>query len=419
MHVAVIGAGIIGAATALELLDHGHRVSIIEPEQPGGRHAASYGNSGWLSPASIIPMSMPGLWKKVPGYLADPKGPLAIRWAHLASLAPWLLRFVAAGSNPEKVERTARILSALLHDAPARHAELAGKIGRPDLIKRKGLIYAYPDRAAFEAEAFAWRVRRDNGVDFRELSTAQLHTLEPELSDRYTFAVLVEHGGHVVDPGGYVAAIVEHAVARGAVRVKAKAAAFRIANNRLEAVVAETGMIACDRAVIAAGVYSKALAQAAGDRVPLQSERGYHVVIPNDIMTGTMPVMPGDGKMGNNPTVAGLRIAGQVELASVDAAPDWRRADILLRHAEKTYTTLADGTDGKEIDRWMGHRPSVADGLPVIGHASLSTDIIHAFGHGHIGMATGPVTARMVADLIAGRQSISEIASLSASRFRA
>jgi D-amino-acid dehydrogenase len=418
MHVAVIGAGIVGAATALELIEHGHRVSIIEPEQPGGRHAASYGNSGWLSPASIIPMSMPGLWKKVPGFLADPTGPLAIRWTHLASLAPWLVRFVTAGSTATKVERTARILSGLLHDAPARHTALAEKIGRPELIRRNGLIYAYPDRAAFEAEAFAWRVRRDNGVAFRELSAAQLHALEPELSDRYTFAALVEHGGHVVDPGVYVAAIVEQAVRQGAERLKAKAAAFQVANGRLEGVVTETGLISCDRAVIAAGVHSKALAQAAGDQVPLQSERGYHVVIPPDILTGTMPIMPGDGKMGNNPTVAGLRIAGQVELASVDAKPDWRRADILLRHAGKTYTALADGTGGKETDRWMGHRPSVADGLPVIGHARLSTDIIHAFGHGHIGMATGPVTALIVADLIAGRQFMPEIASFSASRFR-
>lgn len=127
MHVVVIGAGIVGASTALELLNDGHEVTIVEPEQPGGRHAASYGNSGWLSPASIIPMSMPGLWRKVPGYLADPSGPLTIRWRHLVRLAPWLLRFMLAGSTGSKVERTARILASLLHDAPTRHAALAEK----------------------------------------------------------------------------------------------------------------------------------------------------------------------------------------------------------------------------------------------------------------------------------------------------
>ncbi|UJW73804.1 NAD(P)/FAD-dependent oxidoreductase [Rhizobium sp. SL42] len=418
MHVVVIGAGIVGASTALELVEQGHRVSIMEPEQPGGRHAASYGNSGWISPASIIPMSMPGLWKKVPGYLADPGGPLAIRWPYLASLAPWLARFVAAGSTATKVTRTARILSGLLHDAPTRHQALAEKIGRGDLVTRKGLIYAYPDRHAFEAEAFAWQLRRDNGVAYRELSGAELHELEPDLAPRYTFAAYVEKGGHCVDPGGYVAAIVDHAVTLGAERIQMKATGFRVEKGRLQGVVTESGSVPCDRAVIAAGIHSKTLAAQAGDTVPLQSERGYHVVIPRQILAGAMPVMPGDGKMGNNPTLAGLRIAGQVELASVAAAPDWRRADILLRHAASAYPAIShlSGTNG--IDRWMGHRPSIADGLPVIGPSSVSNDIIHAFGHGHIGLATGPVTGKLASDLIAERETTLEISSLSAARFR-
>ncbi|CDZ54334.1 NAD(P)/FAD-dependent oxidoreductase [Neorhizobium galegae] len=418
MHVVVIGAGIVGASTALELLKDGHEVTIVEPEQPGGRHAASYGNSGWLSPASIIPMSMPGLWRKVPGYLADPSGPLTIRWRHLVRLAPWLLRFMVAGSTGSKVERTARILASLLNDAPSRHAALAGKIGRPDLIHRKGLLYVYQDRVAFEAEAFAWRLRRDNGVSYRELSSDELHELEPNLSPRYSFAAFVEDGGHCVDPGGYVAAMVDHAVDLGAQRIHARATGFNLSGSRLSGVRTEAGIVACDKAVIAAGIHSKKLAALAGDTIPMQSERGYHVVVPYHLGKGKMPIMPSDGRMGNNPTLAGLRIAGQVELASVEERPNWTRADILLKHAKGAYPALSDISGDRSIDRWMGHRPSTADGLPVIGFSGSSEDIVHAFGHGHVGLAAGPVSGALVADLIAGRECAIDLSALSAARFR-
>lgn len=416
-HVVVIGAGIVGAATAIALLKEGHSVTIVEPGEPGGRQAASYGNSGWLSPASIIPMSMPGLWKKVPAMIADPTGPLSIRWRHVLQLAPWLMRFVASGSRVSKVERTASILATLLHDAPDRHERLSAEIGRPDLIHRKGLIYTYPDRQGFEAEALAWRLRRDNGVAYRELSSAELHELEPELAERYSFAVLVEKGGHCIDPGAYVGAIVEHALKLGAVKVSAEARGFDIVGGRLTGVVTSDATIPCDRAVIAAGIHSKALAVMAGDRVPLESERGYHVVLPAELVQGSMPVMPGDGKMGNNPTLAGLRIAGQVELANKDAEPDWARADILLSHAKRTYPALSMPFDESSIDRWMGHRPSTPDGLPVIGCSRGSSDILYAFGHGHIGLASGPATAAIIAGLVGGMPADAITESFSPRRF--
>src|SRR5215475_5034747 len=181
LHIVVIGAGIVGATTALELLRDGHRVTIVEPAEPGGPQAASYGNGAWLSPASVVPMSMPGMWKKVPGYLADPLGPLTIRISALPRLMPWLVRFLAAGATVPRVEATARALAPLLRDGPTRHARLAAEAGVAELIRQDGLLYAYPDRRAFEAEALAWRLRRDNGVQWTELSAEQLRSREPAL----------------------------------------------------------------------------------------------------------------------------------------------------------------------------------------------------------------------------------------------
>ncbi len=403
LHVVVIGAGIVGAATALELLADGHRVSIVEPGEPGGEQAASYGNGSWLSPGSVVPMSMPGLWRKVPFYLADPLGPLAIRWRYFPRLLPWLVRYANAGATIAKVEAVARALAPLLAEAPARHKRLAEQAGVGDLIERRGLLYVFPSRADFAAEALAWRLRRENGVGWIELDQNELHQREPDLDRRYRFGVLLEAGGHCTDPGGYVAALVREAEARGAQRHRTRAYGFGIEQGRLAAVRTAAGDIACDRAVIAAGAFSKTLAAAAGDRVSLETERGYHAMILGADCGPRTPLMPSDGKMANTSMRAGLRIAGQVELAGLAARPNWQRAEILRDFALRTYPRLPRTLPPERVRYWMGHRPATPDGLPCIGPAAGSRDIIHAFGHGHVGLAAGAATGRLVADLIGGK----------------
>lgn len=401
-HVVVIGAGIVGAATAYELLRAGHRVSIVEPATPGGGQAASYGNGAWISPASIIPMSVPGLWRKVPGYILNRNGPLTIRWRDVPDMIPWLTRFLLAGATRRRVERTATILASLLKDSPQRHTDLAGGVGCPDLIAQTGLLYAYPHKSDFDNESFSWELRRRNGIRWSEYLGSDLHRLEPALSDRYQFGAYVEEGAHCVDPGAYVGAIVETCRQMGATLISGTVHGFDIENARLRAVMTDHGPIECDHAVISAGIWSKVLAERAGDKIPLQSERGYHAVIINPKTAPNIPVMPSDGKMANTLTLAGLRLSGQVELASTEAEPDWNRVEILLRHALSTYPEL--GERGELMTRfWMGHRPSTSDGLPVIGRASGSPGILYAFGHGHVGLASGPVTGRIVADMVSGQ----------------
>ena len=412
--VVIIGAGIVGAACALELLRDGHAVTIVEPGDPGGEQAASYGNGTLLNPSSVIPMSSPGLWKKVPGYLRDPLGPLAIRWSYLPRLLPWLRRFVAAGSTPEKVAAIGRALQPLLADAPAHHRALAEEAGVSDLITRQGVLFAFPDRAAFEAEALSWRVRRENGTKWLELDEDELRQREPALSRDYKFAVLVEENGQCRDPGALVAALVRHAAALGATISRSRATGFRIEAGRLKAVLTDGGEIAADKAVISAGAYSKQLAALAGDRVPLETERGYHVILQNPGVEPRYPVMPSDGKMAFAMTPAGLRVGGQVELAGLEAAPNWRRAAVLLNFVRKVYP---DVSMDRPVKMWMGHRPSMPDGLPCLGPASKCGDILHAFGHGHVGLTAGPMTGLIVADLVAGRAPRFDLSPYSPRRF--
>jgi D-amino-acid dehydrogenase len=403
-HVVVVGSGAVGTISAIEVLRCGGRVTIIDPGPPGGEQAASYGNAGWLSSHSVIPPALPGTWKKVPQFLADPIGPLAVRWSYLPKALPWLVSYLWSGWTAAKVEATALALRTLLKDAPLLHNRLAIEAGVPDLIERQGVMHIYPARSAFVADSFAWSIRRKAGVEWLELSVEELHQRAPELHRRYTFAVLVEEAGRCRDPGAYVAALAAHARELGAETVAARATGLKIENGRLRSVRTETGEILCDRAVIAAGARSKPLCASIGDVLPLETERGYHVMIEGTEAGPRVSFMAADAKLVVNSMKSGLRCAGQVEIAGLEAAPDWRRADILRDHLYNMLPNLRDRVKPDQVKVWMGHRPSMPDGRPCIGYSRASRDVVYAFGHGHVGLAGAARTGRVVAQLIAGAE---------------
>jgi D-amino-acid dehydrogenase len=418
-HVVVIGAGAVGAASALAALKDGHQVTILDPAEPGGEQAASYGNGCWLSPMSVIPPAVPGIWKKMPKFLSDPLGPLAIRWAYLPRVAPWLIRYLASGWRWEDVARTAGALRPLVQDAPRLHKMLADQAGVGHLIERRGLMYIYPSRADFEAERKAWDIRHQVGVRWIELDADELRQREPDLDRRYGFGVFVDEGGHCTDPGAYVAALIALAEAEGAKLIPAHATGFRIEAGRLKAVMTRQGEILCDAAVIAAGVHSKPLARAAGDDVPLESERGYHAEISAPEVSPRHGLMPSDGKMSIMRTARGLRCAGQVEIAGIEAAPNWQRAEILKKHLISCFPGLPRDIPADRVKFWLGHRPSMPDGMPCLGPSRASPDVIHAFGHGHTGLVAAARTGEVVAALLAARTPPIPISAFDSRRFGA
>jgi len=416
-HVAIIGAGLIGAASALELLRAGHRVTLIDPAEPGGEQSASYGNAGWLSSHSLMPPASPGVWKKVPAYLADPLGPLAIRKSYFLKAAPWLLRYLASASTAEKVGRTAAALRTLLRDAPALHERLAREAEISHLVERAGLLHIWRTRDDFLAESLGWRLRREQGVEWVELDAAALNEREPGLHPRYGFGVFIPEAGRCLDPGAYTAGLAEAARIRGAEFVRAKAQGFDLADGRLRAVLTDQGPVACDAAVISTGAHAAPLAAAAGDRVPLESERGYHIVITEPEVVPRHSIMAQDCKIVVNATQGGLRAAGQVEIAGLAAEPDWRRADVLRTLLLGMFPGLPREVPMERQRRWMGHRPSTPDGLPCIGHARASRDVVHAFGHGHVGLVSSARTGRLVAQLVAGAEPEIDLAPFDPRRF--
>lgn len=399
-HVVIIGSGAVGTVSAIECLRAGHRVTVIEPGSPGGEHATSYGNAGWLSSHSVIPPAEPGMWKKVPSFLLDPLGPLSIRWSYLPKVLPWLVRFLMAARTPALVEETARAMRTLLVDAPRLHANLAAEAGVSNLIERRGVLHVYPDRSDFEADARSWSIRRKVGIEWLELTADELRQREPNLHPRYTFGVMVEEAGHCRDPGRYVQALSQLARDRGATYVTGRATGFRIEAGRLVAVATEQGDVPCDSAVVAAGAHAKALTMSLGDPVPLESERGYHVMIADAAVGPRTPMMVSDAKMIVNHMNGGVRAAGQVEFAGLAAAPNWKRADVLRAHLEAMFPTLPGTIAPDKVRVWLGHRPSMPDGRPCIGTSRQTPDVIYAFGHGHVGLVGSARTGRLVAQLV-------------------
>ena len=416
-QVVIIGAGAIGAMSALHALDQGMQVTIVDPGTPGGEHASSYGNAGWLSSHSILPPSEPGVWKKVPGFLLDPLGPLSIRWRYLPRTLPWLLRYLIAGSTEARITETAKALRTLLAGAAPLHQQIAEKAGVGQLIELSGLLHVYRSRQHFEGDARGWRIRRELGIGWQEIEAEELHEREPDLDPGYGFGVFINEAGHCRNPGAYIAGLIQHACDRGARLRAVKATGFRFAGDRLAAVQTEEGEIVCDAAVIAAGAQAKMLAAQAGDNVPLETERGYHAMVEHPEGRPRTPMMIMDRKVIATQTELGLRVAGQVEIASFEAEPDWRRAEIMRDLALQLFPGLPRDLPASRVRYWLGRRPSMPDGLPCIGPSTRSADVIHAFGHGHIGLGTSARTGRLVAQLLAGQKPEIDLAPFSAQRF--
>ena len=403
-HVVIIGAGIVGAASAFHCLEAGLKVTLIEPETPGASQASSYGNAGWLSSHSVLPPASPGIWKQVPRWLADPLGPLSVRWRYFPRALPWLIRYLTAAWTYPKIERTAHALRTLLAGAPDLHQHMAQQAGVGELIERNGLLHAFLSREHFLLDAKAWEIRRKEGVSWQELDATALADLEPDLDTKYTFGVFVAETGSCRNPGAYTAALIRHAQTRGATLLHARATGFRIERGSLKAVLIEGGEVACDKAVIAVGARSKAFAALAGDSVSLETERGYHAVVSGVEAGPRLPTMFADCKVIVTQMNQGLRVAGQVEIAEADDTPNWRRAEILRDHLLTLYPTLPRNLAPEQIQIWMGRRPSTPEGLPCLGLASGSKDIIHAYGHGHVGLVGSARTGRIVAQLAMGLQ---------------
>lgn len=406
----VIGAGIIGLTAAFRLSEAGRKVLILD--RKGMAEETSRGNAGALAFADVEPLASPGVIWKAPGWLLDPLGPLSMPLSYAPTMAPWLWRFWRA-SHPARHEAATAAQARLMDLSKSETEGLYAAAGVAGALRRDGAIYLYEGERALKAAQGLWDLRARHGVDFEVATGARLRHLQPGLCQRYSHGVFLPSWMTVSDPYEVACAIGGAAIARGARFEVAEVADLRPAGAEVSLRLADGRRMAAPQVLIAAGAWSHRLSARLGDRLPLETERGYNTTLPCDAFDlRRQLVLPSDGYV-ITPLATGIRVGGAVELAGLTRKPDYRRSAILLKKAEGVLPGLKTG-DGVQ---WMGFRPSLPDSLPVIGRAPKAPNVIYAFGHGHLGLTQAAATARLVADLCLNRPPAVDLAPYRPERF--
>lgn len=408
-HVAVVGAGMVGLSTAISLQRAGHTVALFDRNDPHDRErwkqAASFGNACTFATGACLPVAMPGILGAVPRMLLNPDGPLALRWGDLPKLAPWLVAFLRS-SSPREVDRIVAELGRLIRAATPAHESLMEEAGASHLARRNGCLYLYKSEASFRAAQQEIDLRAREGVSMTILSRDEIRKREPNLAPLYHKGLLFDDAWHLDTPYDYVLALAGLFRSRGGTFNAAEIGAVEPAQDGIR-LAGDPANGLYDSVVIAAGAWSRRLSGSAGDRVLLDTERGYHVLFPEAGRMLSAPTCYPEHGFYMTPTGEGLRCAGTVELGGLDKPPRENRTRTIER---VTRMLLPDvGEAGRT---WMGFRPSMPDSLPVIGASPRDPRILHAYGHGHIGLTLAAITGRLVAEVASGQESSLDISAL-------
>lgn len=409
--VVVIGAGIVGISTALWLQRDGHDVVVIDKTGPAA--GTSYGNGGVLASCSIVPVTVPGLIGKAPRMLLDPSQPLFLRWSYLPRLAPWLRRYLSH-CNPRDVRRIAAALAPIVGDSLADHQALSAGTGAERWVVPSDYVFVYRDRAHFEGDAFGWSIRREHGFEWEELEGEAFREYDPSFAPEFGFGVRLPGHGRISDPGRYVEDLAAYMVASGGRLLKGEVSDFVIEDGRVTGVRAGGETIPCSAAVLTAGIWSKPLARKLGLNVPMESERGYHIELMEPNRMPRSPVMIASGKFVATPMEGRLRLAGVVEFGGLDAPPRRQPFDLLMANIRAAMP----GLTWRDTREWMGHRPAPSDSIPIIGAAPNIKGAWLGFGHHHVGLTGGPMTGRLLAQLISGQRPNIDLAPYAPARFQ-
>lgn len=409
--IVVIGAGVIGVFCALELQKTGAEVTIIDGQAPG--LGCSFGNAGGISPGAVVPYSMPGTLLNVPRWLLSSLGPLVIRPGHILKLVPWLVQWLKA-SQPENAKAISRAMHTLHANAFDQYLPILREIGEPELVRQTGQLYASNHANGIEGSRLAQEMREAAGVRSQVLSGDELREIEPTLSTTYRSGLFFPENGNCINPHRLVDRLAGEFVSRGGQSVQKTVVAIEFGADGPCAALLEGGVrVPFDKIVIAAGAWSNALTKMLGTELPLEGERGYHVTLPDPGVCPKIPVSNRDYSFAVTPMEMGLRFAGTAEYAGLESAPDWRRSDILL----KLGTQMFPGLQTKGFTRWMGHRPTLPDGLPVLDRAPLHRNAFFAFGNGHFGLTAAPMMGKVIAELAKGQEPSIDLTPFHASRY--
>ncbi|WP_374643892.1 NAD(P)/FAD-dependent oxidoreductase [Tabrizicola sp.] len=410
MTTVVVGAGIIGTAIAHDLRKRGRQVVLLDRDAPG--KGASFGNMASIAVTEFMPASRPSVWKQIPGWMLDPEGPVRVRPGYMPKLVPWFLRFIAA-SRPTKLRELEAQGAALCARALDDTLDLLRETGLSDQISQQGCLSLYTDEAEFKADRDHIEILERFGFPHEVIGRQAIKALEPELSERIGLAVLFPQNRSLKDPYRLVLALADRFTALGGRIERGEVTGFTRSERIREVVLADGRRLPADEVVIAAGAFSARLAGALGEPIPLETERGYHtqIMAPGITMRHSI-IWPARAFMVT-PTAGGIRVGGTVEMAGLDAAPDYRRARITVKRAKEALPNLAC----EDFTEWMGHRPALPDTVPILSASARTPGLFYATGHGHLGVTHAATTARLMGELITGAKPAVDLAPYRVNRF--
>lgn len=395
--VVVLGSGIVGLACAWAALRDGAKVTLVDRDFEGDR--TSHGNAGGIAVTESTPIAVQGLYLKAMKWLFDPLGPLALDWKHLPAALPWFIEFQRAGKE-KRFKEISYALAKLNNRVYDDIVPMFEDIGVMSSFYRRGALTVYETDEAFAADRHEWAFKRELGVRWRAMTADEVRECEPSLAPVFRHGVFLEDWSHIGDPKHVVTALRHRVRELGARLIEGTVEAIDLSDPLAPAAMLATGdRVKGRRIVVATGAWSAALAASIGDRVLLDSERGYNTTLPSHGLGLLREVIFAERKFVATPLDIGVRIGGAAEFAGLNAPPNYKRSDALLALGKQFLPGLND----EGAVKWMGHRPATPDSLPVIGRSPRASNVIYAFGHGHLGLTQSATTGMLVADLLANR----------------
>ncbi|MGR3248302.1 MAG: NAD(P)/FAD-dependent oxidoreductase [Paracoccus sp. (in: a-proteobacteria)] len=395
MTTVVVGAGIIGTAIAYNLQKRGRQVILLDKGDVG--RGASFGNMASIAVTEFMPASRPSVWRQIPGWMLDPEGPVRVRPSYMPKLIPWFARFVAA-SRPSKLRELEAQGAALCKRVYDDLLPLLRETGLESELTEEGCLSLYSNEAEFRADREHIEILERFDFPHQRLTGAEARELEPELSDSIGMAVLFPQNRSLRDPHRLVTRLADAFLAAGGRTERGDVAGFE-RSDRITAIRLTDGRrLSADDVVLCAGAYTARLSKMLGEPMPLETERGYHTQIMRPGISVRHSIIWPARAFMVTPTAGGIRVGGTIEMAGLDAAPDYRRAKITVKRASEALPNLRcdDATE------WMGHRPAFPDTVPVMSASAKVPGVFYATGHGHLGVTYAATTARLMGDLITG-----------------
>ena len=407
--VAIIGGGIIGIVAAAFLAEAGRRVTVFD--RTGICEETSSGNAAAFAFSDVLPLAHKGMIRQLPKWLADPLGPLTIPPGYLPKLLPWLIRFWRAGA-PRHFEASLAAQTGMMKLAEAEWMGLLDRSGTRPMLREDGSLELYESEAEFRASLSGWAARARFGIGFRHVEGQEIAALQPGLAPRFVKGTFVPGWKTVADPKLLGKAVWAYAERLGARFEQARVERVEAAADGAAIVLADGTIRKAGQVIVAAGAWSHLLARGLGDHIPLETERGYNTTLPVSAFDVKRQLIFSGHGFVITPLETGLRVGGAVELGGIERPPNFARSKAMLEKAKRFLPGL-DPSGGRE---WMGFRPSLPDSLPVIGRPGAS-NILYAFGHGHLGLTQSAATGRLIRDLVLGQTPPLDLAPFRPQRF--